>query len=501
MRHINRLIPFALFVLLAVGMAACSADDDDNVVPQGGSEARVPLSLSVTDGGYANPPGMETRAKEDGYNTIFTDGDNIGILERTVRDGTSSYRNVSITLTKGEWIAKDGLYYDVKSSYVAYYPYKPEVYDLASYNDYVYNFIPQKDQSTYAAYTASDLMTGVGVVSTLQNGKYQLSITLTHQMGLMVMEMPKILLTGNGSVNYHPEAFDAPDVTWNTPSKPYASGIGTYRYLVHAIFGRSILSGTYTEPAGNKRLFIIDTDVIDGQYKTLRVDPAVRMQAPRAFAVGDYYYSDGTVLPGYAEKIPPGCIGIVAWLGDVRGDNYGLLNARLPGGMHGLVVALQDIENGKVFWANGYTGVTDWLRNSVWTGSITRPNGFTNIETIDGAQGYANCVAIREFNKVYSNQMLIMDMLDIFSQDHPAPGGSSGWYLGSAREISRIYNDYHFGWLEQLSKVGQRLDNSGSWSSTEHNNTYVYCISGYLISGLDKTSKTERRPVRPILAF
>lgn len=49
---------------------------------------------------------------------------------------------------------------------------------------------PQDDQSTHAAYTASDLMTAEGSATTGEDNTLHLSFTMNHRMALAVIEMP-----------------------------------------------------------------------------------------------------------------------------------------------------------------------------------------------------------------------------------------------------------------------------------------------------------------------
>ena len=50
---------------------------------------------------------------------------------------------------------------------------------------------PQDDQSTHAAYTASDLMTAEGSATTGEDNTLHLSFTMNHRMALAVIEMPR----------------------------------------------------------------------------------------------------------------------------------------------------------------------------------------------------------------------------------------------------------------------------------------------------------------------
>lgn len=104
------------FLLLAAGMGVFLSCAEDGLPDEGigtGSNNAQPLTISVSDGGYAPaestanatadgmPQGSHvvasTRATEDGYRTKFTAGDRIGIF--AVKDGVqaSDIKNLCLT--------------------------------------------------------------------------------------------------------------------------------------------------------------------------------------------------------------------------------------------------------------------------------------------------------------------------------------------------------------------------------------------------------------------
>ena len=125
--------------------------------------------------------------------------------------------------------------------YYLYYPYQADMSgktatltgsaltDTEFFAPLVSAWQPQDDQSTHAAYTASDLMTAEGIATPDANNTLNLSFPMTHQMALVVIEMPKTVYKFT-STNY-------PDYTTDTEAEftgavqPLRVTNDTYRYL------------------------------------------------------------------------------------------------------------------------------------------------------------------------------------------------------------------------------------------------------------------------------
>lgn len=274
--------------------------------------------------------------------------------------------------------------------------------------------------------------------------------------------------------------------------------------------------------------------------------------APDDLKVGDYYYSDGNTSDGGYRKYSDGTtaimpvqpvlkdadgkdrtvIGIVFWVGDIKSHNYGLLNSKFPDGTRGLVVSLWDMpapDNGSTTmkWTyGGYEYVNDWLKNATWSGEAgARPDNFISIQVEDKMQGYANTVALVEYNKYVESQIgegygsdgnkrvKPVKGLAAFQDAHPAPSNSSGWYWPSVCELKQVC------WGQgvtsestsgksmlnpQIGKVGgTTFGGDYYWSSTERSDSrYAWYVGFYLgnvaIYG-NKGSDAYR--VRPLLAF
>lgn len=270
---------------------------------------------------------------------------------------------------------------------------------------------------------------------------------------------------------------------------------------------------------------------------------------------GDYYYSDGETSDGGLRKIYTDgstemldiapvltgqngsertCIGIVYWVGDIRDDNYGLLNSKFPDGMHGLVVSLWDMrdpdsEKLKMLWTYGYSDkfVNDWLVNARLLDGNPRPEDFKSIQVTDKMQGYANTIALKEYNKYVegkdgdgygkdgNKRVKPVKGLDDFQRSHPSPSNSSGWYWPSIEELKYVCwgqgaTKKGISGMEmlntQIEKVsGELIKKTYYWSSTEGSTSSGFYAGDVYFKGGDvskSSCKFEREfQVRPLLAF
>lgn len=265
--------------------------------------------------------------------------------------------------------------------------------------------------------------------------------------------------------------------------------------------------------------------------------------------IGDYYYSDGKTSDGGYRKytddsfvvldIKPvltdpstgterTCIGIVYWVGDITGEDP-LLKRDKPDCTQGLVVSLWDMpgpdnENVNMTWTYGdYEFVNDWLgSDGTWT---ERPDGFTSIQVADNMQGYANTIALKEYNKYVESKsddgygpestkrVKPVKGLDDFQSSHPSPSNSSGWYWPSVCELQYVCWGQGNGQgttgkdmlNTQINKAkGNVFGSDYYWSSTEDSNVnnrawYVNFATGHVYNYGTKSYGAYR--VRPLLAF
>lgn len=270
---------------------------------------------------------------------------------------------------------------------------------------------------------------------------------------------------------------------------------------------------------------IDDDSSVDGLITlTVSLRSDVKFTAEERTEVGDFYYNDGTwsnVL--YTDKT---CLGIVYWVGDVKRDNYGLLDSKFPGGTHGLVAALWDLpdpDNGSKYdmgWTyGGYESVKKQLENA----GFNVPAGY-NFQETEKLQGYINTLALQAYNTWLeesgssdNKRVKPVKSLGKFDTSHPAPATSSGWYWPSIMELKYMCwgqgkaqgtsgRDIFNAQIEKISNEAKPFNTSSSyWSSTEHSRSSVGYFACYVGFGSGDTGDDRKNGssylVRPSLVF
>ena len=550
-------------------LSACSPDNDALPGDDGGNTPSAALRIEVSASDFASAAtrgdagsnngsnNPATRATDNGSATTFDANDRIGIIVLDAAGNLLS-DNIPYKYNGGAWSfdndngeGKTAIYYDNKAAtYLAYFPYDAAANGITSIDGtggtggLKAKFPPQYDQRTEAAYRASDLLVWSETLSgSTPSGtpSKTLAIAFTHAYSSLFLS-PSISCKINGvKTTYIPSSVSDASFTIGTePLLPYRADDGSYRIIVSpqttsprwlCAYGGSMHSGMMPSNSltANTRYTLAPVLKDMGDYS---LDKA---------QVGDFYCkssdSNGTgyLIPGdiasLTENQQKDCLGIVYWLGDIKSDNYGLLDTRFPNGTHGLVVSLwemPDPDNAggepKMTWTyGGYEYVNDWLSSATWSGSPSRPEGFSSIQITDRMQGYANTVALEEYNKYVENPSYSKNRnlrvkpikgLAAFQTAHPAPVSSSGWYWPSVCELKQVC------WGQgvtsqstsgksmlnpQIGKVGgTTFGNDDYWSSTERSSYdlgawYVYFGSGYAGSGGNKIGSPCF--VRPLLAF
>lgn len=456
------------FWAAAMLLTACTQEE----LPLPGTSDATPFSITVTDGGYAS---SATRAAENGYSTEFTAGDECGLY--VVRGGVVIHDNVKITATAGadgslSWQPEPGVTLTGGmngENYFLYYPYQESMTgktnattttdDADFFANLISSWQPQADQSTYAAYTASDLMTAKGTARKAGN-KQQLSFSMTHRMAMAVIEIPKTVYKFTNTDGAIPDytVTTAADFT-GSGVQPYAVSPGTYRYIVNPASGTTpSITGSYAD--GKKEFTVTPSGIAASNYKTYKVGGTSTVEKEYELQAGDFYCSKETdgVNTGYvvpqeaaADLSRHRCIGIVFYAGQHETDKSDYTNTGI--GLqqcHGYVVALTDVHNGRA----------DRLRWEYGTNNVYNEVVGTSTST-DDWQGYFNHQKFHEFVnnntdwemkhfpaalacETYGNRTTDQDgnsTTTAYNWQKPlaAPINSSGWFLPSYDQLSHLY--------------------------------------------------------------
>ena len=437
-QNIYHLLQAALLLLLV----SCTQEEFPAV-----QDKAQQLTISVTDGGYTSAvenmkTRVETRAVENGYTTEFTEGDACGFY--MVRGGKPVYSNVKLTAEKDA--ATGGIMWKTDGttlaagmdgeSYYLYYPYQADMAgktatpaegavmtDAEFFKPLIDGWQPGDDQSTHAAYTASDLMTAGG--STTGTGNtIHLSFAMKHRMALAVIEMPKTVyrFTDANVPDYTVEA----EATFTGTAKPLRMADGIYRYLVHS--SMPTIEGSYDE--GNRE-FTITTSAshpVVGEYKRYKVDGAAETIKNVTYAesgiarIGDFYCTKnngttGYLIPKEADETTVQAAKVVGIVFQTDKSRIGAKEKEKLGGegnVHGLVMAVKNIATRQAW---GLFGMDEGL-----TTCRTKADNYNDIS------GYGNCEHIRANRGSFANYPAFK-AADDYNTTCPVPATTTGWYL------------------------------------------------------------------------
>ena len=437
-QNIYHLLQAALLLLLV----SCTQEEFPAV-----QDKAQQLTISVTDGGYTSAvenmkTRVETRAVEHGYTTEFTEGDACGFY--MVRGGKPVYSNVKLTAEKDA--ATGGIMWKTDGttlaagmdgeSYYLYYPYQADMAgktatpaegavmtDAEFFKPLIDGWQPGDDQSTHAAYTASDLMTAGG--STTGTGNtIHLSFAMKHRMALAVIEMPKTVYKFiDANV---PDYTVGAEATFTGTAKPLRMADGTYRYLVHS--SMPTIEGCYD---GGNREFTITTSAshpVVGEYKRYKVDGAAETIKNVTYAesgiarIGDFYCTKnngttGYLIPKEADETTVQAAKVVGIVFQTDKSRIGAKEKEKLGGegnVHGLVMAVKNIATRQAW---GLFGMDEGL-----TTCRTKADNYNDIS------GYGNCEHIRTNRGNFDSYPAFKAAYD-YNTTCPVPATTTGWYL------------------------------------------------------------------------
>ena len=437
-QNIYHLLQAALLLLLV----SCTQEEFPAV-----QDKAQQLTISVTDGGYTSAvenmkTRVETRAVENGYTTEFTEGDACGFY--MVRGGKPVYSNVKLTAEKDA--ATGGIMWKTDGttlaagmdgeSYYLYYPYQADMAgktatpaegavmtDAEFFKPLIDGWQPGDDQSTHAAYTASDLMTAGG--STTGTGNtIHLSFAMKHRMALAVIEMPKTVYRFTDA--NVPDYTVGAEATFTGTAKPLRMADGIYRYLVHS--SMPTIEGSYDE--GNRE-FTITTSAshpVVGEYKRYKVDGAAETIKNVTYAesgiarIGDFYCTKnngttGYLIPKKADETTVQAAKVVGIVFQTDKSRIGAKEKEKLGGegnVHGLVMAVKNIATRQAW---GLFGMDEGL-----TTCRTKADNYNDIS------GYGNCEHIRTNRGNFDSYPAFKAAYD-YNTTCPVPATTTGWYL------------------------------------------------------------------------
>ncbi len=486
-----------IYSVSAVALLFMTACDNNELPVDVDNEQSRQLSIAVTDIGYSSVADMSSRTIEKGFATEFTAGDACGLY--VVREGKLIYSNVKLTAERNvatgdiEWKPETGTTLTGGMSdeqYYLYYPYQTEMDNKTadSFNSnmtddeffapLISEWIPQTDQSNRTSYTASDLMTSKGRSLKGENNTYLLSFYMTHKMALAVIELPRnVYMFTNSKI---PNYTVLKTVDFSGEAKPMRME-DAYRYVVNPnAASLPVINGSFDN--GSNEFTISISGMTANRYKKYKVAGAAVNNITYNLQRGDFLLSDGNLLSRdetLTEEQKANISAIIFW-SPAETNTEGRLTPALlsddkirsrdfPHCTHGLAVSVNNMHN--IEWqrpltVGRYAFVEDDLIANFQNGNdFSRPDksdfvpmssfnkALDNVNRILGYQNTQIIMAYNEWSRATGRGIPVgvADACVSFATNYPAPAGSTGWYIPSAKELSLL--------------VSNDIDNIDYWST------------------------------------
>ena len=420
---------------LLLVIASCGKDE---AVMPAGAEVGQSLTISIIDSGHASAEGPATRMVEDGYTTKFSEGDVCGLF--MFRGGQTVYSNLKLTAEtdavtgKLVWKPETG-----KSlagglpdeTYYIYYPYQSDMTgktaastgaaltDAEFFAPLIDSWQPRKDQSSYEAYAASDLMTANGSVETGTDNSLTLTFSMAHRMALAVVELPAFVyrFTNQHSI---PDYVISGPTEFDSEALPYLISDGTCRYLFHPSAGME-LSAYNDSRQCEFSIEIQPNQIAGGSYRLYKPNGG-RVVKLHTLRVGDFFLADGHLLPYDTDKEKVQTSNVVGIVFQTNPARVGDAEKKVLGGeAHALVMALK----------NAAVGVSCWSSAPIESINEYLPSCDSKALSYNDISGYWNRGQILgAFGSFDENPTL--KAADEYNIYYPVPATTTGWYLPSS---------------------------------------------------------------------
>lgn len=457
----KNIFKLSVMMLATAFVAGCSQNEDFDSTP---IESDGLLAVHATASDFASSDAKDTRIVNEGANTAFESGDEIGVFAIRSTDNKLIYQNLPLKYkdaTDG-WTGNDNkVYYYKNTTYVAYSPYDKNlsISDATGAEDLQTeikkHFDKKLGNNTYnqlTMYPSLDLMLASSEPAT---GDKSLSFSFKHQMALVEIAVPVKAYLDESKAFTYAEPFTKEFTMNNTALEMYPLSIqptseagetGAAAYSVYRLLVKPnteyTLSGEL-EYAG-KPVTLDDkaVNLTAGTYMkyTISADNAVSSYTKRAIAVGDYYYADGSIYPGDNETIfKTNCIGIIFSTDnvDVNNGDAGVTYT------HGKVLALANYHKDDATATSGASMSSYYYNWGAHTaGEDVIPSATNSAESFAAFSGKLDGYA--KTTTLASSVDALQKALD-FGKDmtkYATPASSTGWYMPSIGELIQVFNAF-----------------------------------------------------------
>lgn len=515
----------------------CGKELEDMVIPETGSGVESPdnqelmgeeeLRIRVSDAGYCDAT-TGSRATDNGVETTFTDGDQIGVFVVNSQNKVL-YANVPYTKNGSDWTSTQGVRtkgYPVRV--FAYYPYVEDAEivgevdstanDASAFFQSYIDKLNVTDQSTPELYRKADVMTCMVTIADTKDARDPIALDMKHQMGLVIVNLPeKVTLN---SVECYLK--DREDITWTLDNvtlpanlsevvltvtgsrsiKPLQEATG-FRYLCRSTDNMT-LDGRFKTYGATKAYNINSISVDKGFCKiyNVSVNPFDATEKSEYIPqIGDYYMKDGRVLSSISSGDIDNCSGVVFWAGDPTIYDP-ILAKDYPKCTHGLIVSrFQD--NGESWHSTtNPSSIQSWALGQ----SFYIDGSYLPLDDIENIQGYNNTQILKKALETFTD----LNIAKNYYLNTPGLGGTppssyaSSWYIPSPKEATELQKT-SVKLDDSLSFLQSRYSMTSYLTSGEHSasNCYQYNNAPRYSSaiGVSNTKKRQQGAIRFVSAF
>lgn len=528
---------------LAAAFTACSQDNE--ILETNVSDNAQVLTIQAAESGF-EAADAESRATDNGKTTEFENGDQMGLF--VVRDNGSVVKaNEPITYDGTTWSTTTPVYYYTDADYIAYFPYDEDLSVSATATEDIETAIAgafdkyfeanKADQSDLKTYRNADLVLSTITAKDLAkqtSDNKTLTFALKHNYSMIELNVPSYKYSytyGEGIKEFSVPMSNFNVTLGDTEVKPCHIGDGVYRMLVEP--GEEIkLTGSFEDPKDQRPVNFSNAsktkNLAAGSYVKYNItyDGDPDDEVVERNIIGDYYCQDGSIYPSDLQAVPDNVIGIVfSTVGDAD---------FAEGDYQYYVVSIKERKDLGFYINKSEKDMSDGEKKDA-KANISGVSNYDSSTEDNFKLCFNDMGGFASTNKIAESYNIISDLTKNWkdNEDFAAPAGTTDWFIPSIGQWAKLQDvlktevTYTYestpklkanteGQVQQkmnslLKRVISDSDSQNFsrclWSITQtevdsEGNSQLYCldISNTKFEIVLKP-KTDRRSIRPILAF
>lgn len=527
---------------LATAFTACSQDNE--ILETNVSDNAQVLTIQAAESGF-EAADKEGRATDEGKTTVFENGDKMGLF--VVRDNGSVVKaNEPITYDGMKWSATTSVYYYTDADYIAYFPYDEDLSVSATATEKITSGIInvfdeyfdeiKTDQSDLKTYRNADLMLSTITAEDLAKQTTEnktLNFALKHNYSMIELNVPSYKYSytyGETTREFSVPMSNFVVKLGEETVTPCHIGNGVYRMLVEP--GDITLTGSFEDPKDQRPVNFSNAsktkNLAAGSYVKYNItyDGDPDDEVVERNIIGDYYCQDGSIYPSDLQTVPDNVIGIVfSTVGDAD---------FAEGDYQYYVVSIKERKDLGFYINKSEKDMSDGEKKDA-KANISGVSNYDSSTEDNFKLCFNDMGGFASTNKIAESYNIISDLTKNWkdNEDFAAPAGTTDWFIPSIGQWAKLQDvlktevTYTYestpklkanteGQVQQkmnslLKRVISDSDSQNFsrclWSITQtevdsEGNSQLYCldISNTKFEIVLKP-KTDRRSIRPILAF